>query len=325
MELRPLGKSDLKIAPLMLGGNVFGWNVDAAASFAILDAFVDAGFNAVDTADTYSRWAPGHKGGESETVIGNWLKTSGKRDKVVIATKVGNDMGEGKSLKKDYVLRAAEACLKRLQVDCIDLLQTHFDDETTPVEETLGAYGQLIKQGKVRAIGASNMTPARLKESLAASKVLGVPRYECLQPNYNLYDRAGFERDYAPICRAEGLGVITYYSLAGGFLTGKYRSAEEAAKNRARGGKVQGYFDARGLAILKALDVVAARHKATPAQIALAWLMAQPLVTAPIASATSLQQLDDIMKAPQIKLTPDDVAALDQASAAPIAGASSLQ
>jgi aryl-alcohol dehydrogenase-like predicted oxidoreductase len=317
MELRPLGKSDIKIAPLMLGGNVFGWNVDAATSFAILDAFVDAGFNGIDTADTYSRWAPGHKGGESETVIGNWLKTSGKRDKVVIATKVGNDMGEGKSLRKDYLLRATEACLKRLRVDCIDLLQTHFDDETTPVEETLDAYGQLVKQGKVRAIGASNMSPARLKESLAASKVLGVPRYESLQPNYNLYDRADFERDHAPICRAEGLGVITYYSLAGGFLTGKYRSAEEAAKNRARGGKVQGYFDARGLAILKALDAVAARHKATPAQIALAWLMAQPLVTAPIASATSLQQLDDIMKAPAINLTPDDLAALDGASRAP--------
>lgn len=315
MEMRPLGKSNLKIAPLMLGGNVIGWNVDEPASFSLLDAFVDAGFNGIDTADTYSRWVPGHKGGESETVIGNWLKKRGKRGRVVIATKVGNDMGEGNSLKKDYVLRAAEACLKRLQVDCIDLLQTHFDDETTPVEETLAAYGQLIKQGKVRAIGASNMSPARLKESLAASKVLGVPRYESLQPNYNLYDRKNFERDYAPICRAEGLGVITYYSLAGGFLTGKYRSGADLTKSAARGGKVKGYLDSRGLAILKALNEVAARHGATPAQIALAWLIAQPVVTAPIASATSLTQLGDIMKAPSITLTPEDMAALDAASA----------
>jgi aryl-alcohol dehydrogenase-like predicted oxidoreductase len=315
MDLRQLGRSDLRIAPLVLGGNVFGWNVDEKASFALLDAFVDAGFNAVDTADTYSRWAPGHKGGESETVIGNWLKRSGKRDKLVIATKIGNDMGQGKCLKKDYVLSAAEACLKRLQVDCIDLLQTHFDDETTPVEETLGAYAQLIKDGKVRAIGASNMTPARLKESLSASKRLGVPRYESLQPNYNLYDRADFERDYAPICRAEGLGLIPYYSLAGGFLTGKYRSAGDVGKSAARAGKVKGYLDKRGLAILAALDQVAGRHGATVAQIALAWLIAQPVVTAPIASATSPAQLADIMKAPSIKLSNEDVAALDKASA----------
>jgi aryl-alcohol dehydrogenase-like predicted oxidoreductase len=315
MDLRQLGKSDIKIAPLVLGGNVFGWNVDEKASFAILDAFIDAGFNAIDTADTYSRWAPGHTGGESETVIGNWLKQSGKRAKAVIATKIGNDMGEGKCLRKDYVLRAAEACLKRLQVECIDLLQTHFDDEVTPVEETLGAYAQLIAQGKARAIGASNMSLDRLKASLAASKRLGIPRYESLQPNYNLYDRVDFESQYAPICQAEGLGVITYYSLAGGFLTGKHRSAAEAGKHPARGGKVKGYFDARGLAILKALDAVAARQAATPAQVALAWLMARPGITAPIASATSLQQLADIKPAPQLKLTGDDIAALEAASA----------
>jgi aryl-alcohol dehydrogenase-like predicted oxidoreductase len=315
MDLRPLGRSDIKIAPLMLGGNVFGWNVDEKASFAIMDAFIDAGFNAIDTADTYSRWAPGHTGGESETVIGNWLKKSGKRAKVVIATKIGNDMGEGKSLKKDYILRAAEACLKRLQVDCIDLLQTHFDDEVTPVEETLAAYAELIAQGKVRAIGASNMSAARLKASLAASQRLGIPRYESLQPNYNLYDRVDFESQYAPICKAEGLGVITYYSLAGGFLTGKYRSAADHAKSAARGGKVKGYLDARGLAILKVLDQVAARHGATPAQIALAWLMARPGITAPIASATNLEQLNDIMRAPQLKLTSDDIGVLDTASA----------
>jgi aryl-alcohol dehydrogenase-like predicted oxidoreductase len=315
MKFRQLGKSDLRIAPLMLGGNVFGWNVDEKTSFALLDAFVDAGFNGIDTADTYSRWAPGHKGGESETVIGNWLRASGKRARVVIATKLGNDMGEGKNLRKSYILRAAEACLKRLQIDCIDLLQTHFDDEVTPVEETMQAYAQLIAQGKARAVGASNLSPARLMASLAASKTLGIARYESLQPNYNLADRGPFETDYAPICQAEGLGVITYYSLAGGFLTGKYRSADEAAKNPARGGKVKAYLNARGLGILKALDTVAARHTATAAQIALAWLISRPLVTAPIVSATNLEQLGEITQAPQIKLTRDDIAALDRASA----------
>ena len=315
MDLRRLGRSDLHIAPLMLGGNVFGWNVDQATSFVLLDAFVDAGFNAIDTADTYSRWDKGHQGGESETVIGNWLKASGKRAQVVIATKIGNDMGQGKSLKKDYVLRAAAACLRRLQVDCIDLLQTHFDDEVTPPEETMAAYAQLFAQGKVRAVGTSNMSLARLKASLAASKTLGIPRYESLQPNYNLYDRVDFENQYRPLCRAEGLGVITYYSLAGGFLTGKYRSAADAAKNPSRGGKVKGYFDARGLRILQALDEVAGRHAATPAQVSLAWLIAQPSVTAPISSATSLAQLHEIMQAPRLKLTREDIAALDAASA----------
>jgi aryl-alcohol dehydrogenase-like predicted oxidoreductase len=315
MDLRRLGQSDIHIAPLMLGGNVFGWNVDQATSSALLDAFIDAGFNAIDTADTYSRWVKGHKGGESETVIGNWLKTSGKRAKVVIATKVGSDMGEGKTVRKDYVLRAAEGCLKRLHVDCIDLLQTHFDDEVTPPEETMAAYAQLIAQGKVRVIGASNMSVARLKASLAASQALGIPRYQSLQPNYNLYDRVDFESQYLPVCKAEGLGVISYYSLAGGFLTGKYRSAADAAKNPSRGGKVKGYFDARGQSILQALDDVAARHSATPAQIALAWLIAQPGVTAPIASATSLKQLHEIMQAPRLKLSPEDLQGLDKVSA----------
>jgi aryl-alcohol dehydrogenase-like predicted oxidoreductase len=314
MNLRRLGQSDLQIAPIMLGGNVFGWNVDEAASFKILDAFVDSGFNAIDTADSYSRWVSGHTGGESEAVIGNWLKASGKRDKVVIATKVGADMGQGKCVRKDYILRSAEASLKRLQVECIDLYQMHWDDEVTPVEETMAAFAQLIAQGKVRAIGASNLSPARLRDSLAASQRLGLPRYQSLQPNYNLADRKPFETDYAPICREHGLGVITYYSLAGGFLTGKYRSAADAAKNPSRGGKVKGYLDARGLAILKALDAVAARHNASLAQIALAWLIAQPLVTAPIVSATSVAQLGEILKAPQIKLTAADMAALDGAS-----------
>lgn len=314
MELRPLGRSDLRIAPIMLGGNVFGWNADEKTSFALLDAFVDAGFNAIDTANSYSRWVPGHTGGESEAIIGKWLKTSGKRAKAVVATKVGSDMGDGMSVKKDYILRQAEASLKRLQVDCIELYQTHFDDPKTPVDETLSAYAQLIKDGKVRAIGASNITPVRLKESLAASARLGLPRYESLQPNYNLYDHNPFEADFAPICAAEQLGVISYYSLAAGFLTGKYRSAEEAAKNPNRGGKVKKYFDAKGLAVLKALDEVAGRHKATPAQVSLAWLIARPGVTAPIVSATSVKQLDEILKAAALKLSADDIAALDKAS-----------
>ena len=239
MNFRQLGNSDLHLAPLMLGGNVFGWTIDEITSFGILDAFVDAGFNAIDTADSYSRWVPGSPGGESETIIGNWVKRSGKRDKVLIATKVGEDMGEGRSLKKDYILRECEASLRRLQTDHIDLYQTHFDDEVTPVEETMQAYAVLIKAGKVRAIGASNISPARLKASLAASKQLGLPRYESLQPLYNLSDRKEFETEFAPICREQKLGVINYYSLAAGFLTGKYRSAEEGAKHPGRGGTAQ--------------------------------------------------------------------------------------
>ncbi|HEX3439662.1 MAG TPA: aldo/keto reductase [Pseudolabrys sp.] len=314
MQLRQLGHSDLRVAPLMFGGNVFGWTADEKTSFAILDAFVDAGFNGIDTADSYSRWAPGHRGGESETIIGNWLKTSGKRGKVVIATKVGADMGEGRNVRKDYILRAAEASLKRLQIDTIDLYQTHWDDDVTPVEETLAAYAQLVKDGKVRVIGASNLTPARLTASLAANKDLGLPRYETLQPLYNLYDRLNFEADYAPICKQEGISVICYYALAAGFLTGKYRSAEDAAKNAARGGGMKQYLNERGFRILKALDAVAARHAATPAQVSLAWLIAQPNVT-PIASATSLTQLADILKAPRMVLSGEDLAELNKASA----------
>jgi aryl-alcohol dehydrogenase-like predicted oxidoreductase len=315
MEFRTLGRSDIRLAPLMLGGNVFGWNVDEATSFNLLDAFSDAGFNGIDTADSYSRWVPGHPGGESETVIGDWLKQTGKRERMVIATKVGGDMGEGKKVSKDYILRAAEACLKRLQVDCIDLLQTHFDDEATPVEGTLAAYAQLIAQGKVRAIGTSNMSGARLSASLAASAQLGIPRYESLQPLYNLYDRLNFESEYAPICREAGLGVITYYSLAAGFLTGKYHSAADMGKSAARGARMKQYLNERGFRILDALDAVAARSDATPAQISLAWLIARPEVTAPIASATSMTQLEELLKAPEIKLTHDDIAALDAASA----------
>lgn len=315
MELRAVGRSGIEIAPVMFGGNVFGWSADEATSHALLDAFVDAGFNAIDTADSYSRWVAGHKGGESEAIIGRWLKTSGKRNRVIIATKVGADMGGGKSLGKDYILRSADASLKRLQIDCIDLYQTHFDDDVTSVEETLSAYAQLIAQGKVRAIGASNLSPARLTASFSASAGQGLPRYESLQPLYNLHDREMFEQTYEPLCREEGIGVICYYALASGFLSGKYRSAEDAAKNPARGGKVKSYFDARGLAILKALDAVAARNGATPAQVSLAWLLTRKSVTAPIVSATSLAQLSDVLKAATIKLSGEDIAALDQASA----------
>ncbi len=314
MEKRRLGQSDLQIAPLMLGGNVFGWNVDQATSFVILDAFVDAGFNAVDTANSYSRWVPGHQGGESETIIGNWLKKSGKRDKMVIATKVGEDMGAGRGLKTADILREAEASLKRLQTDRIDLYQTHFDDPNTAPDETLAAYAQLIAQGKVRAIGASNVSAARLTESLAASNRLGVARYESLQPRYNLYDRAAFEREFEPTCLKEKIGVITYYSLAAGFLTGKYRSLDDHGKSAARAPRIKDFLNTRGFAIIAALDGVAARHAATPAQIALAWLMARPSVTAPIVSATSLMQLAEILPAAQIKLASADITALNDAS-----------
>lgn len=315
MTRRKLGRSDLSIAPIVFGGNVFGWSADEKTSFALLDAFVEAGFNAIDTADGYSRWVPGNKGGESEEIIGRWLKARGRRDEVVIMTKVGTDMGSGKTLKPDYVLRAAEDSLRRLQTDRIDLYQTHFDDLDTPVEDTLRAYEKLVSQGKVRVIGASNITPERLRESLSASRALGLPRYECLQPHYNLYDRAGYERDYEKLCEQEQLGVINYYALASGFLSGKYRSEGDLGKSAARGKGVAKYLTPRGLRILSALDTVAKRHGATPAQIALAWLLARPSITAPIASATSLPQLAEILKAPGIRLSGEDITALNDASA----------
>jgi len=303
----------VRIAPLVLGGNVFGWNVDEKTSFALLDAFVEAGFNAIDTADSYSRWVPGHKGGESEAIIGKWLKARGKRDKVVIATKFGEDVGEGRSNRKDYMQRACEASLRRLQTDRIDLYQTHFDDEVTPPEETMAGFDRLIKEGKVRAAGASNISPERFKASLDASDRLGVPRYQSLQPLYNLSDRMEFESGYARLCRQENIAVIPYYGLAAGFLTGKYHSVEDADRNPARAPRLKKYFDARGMRILKALGEVAARHNATSAQIALAWLIAR--ITAPIVSATSLAQLGDILRAPQVTLPPEDMAALNAAGA----------
>ena len=314
MELRRLGRSDLMVAPLILGGNVFGWTADEATSFRILDAFVDGGFNCVDTADVYSRWAPAG-GGASEKVIGAWLKASGKRDKVVLATKLGSEMGEGmKGLSARYMVEAVEASLTRLQTDRIDLYQSHRDDPDTPQEETAEAYERLVKAGKVRAIGSSNFEPARLKSALEVSERLGVARYQSEQPLYNLYDRAGFEAGLQQVCIDNEVGVIPYYGLASGFLTGKYRSEEDLSKSpRGRGAKR--YLDERGLRILAGLDAVSAGHQATPAQVALAWVMAQPGLTGPIASATSVEQLNELMGSARLTLSAEDLAVLDKASA----------
>jgi aryl-alcohol dehydrogenase-like predicted oxidoreductase len=314
MDRRKLGHSGLEVSTLCFGGNVFGWTADEATSFALLDAFIAAGGNFIDTADVYSRWAPGHQGGESETVIGNWLKQRGGRDRVIIATKVGNDMGPaGKGLSRAHILQAVDDSLRRLQTDYIDLYQSHIDDETTPLEETLATYQELIRAGKVRAIGASNYKAPRLAEALRISKEHGYPRYESLQPLYNLYDREGFETALEPLCRAEGIGVINYYSLAAGFLTGKYRREEDLA-GRARGASAKRYLNDRGLKILGAMDKVAAATGASHAQIALAWLLGQPTVTAPIVSATSVAQLTQIVSAPAIKLTPAEMVMLNEAS-----------
>jgi aryl-alcohol dehydrogenase-like predicted oxidoreductase len=311
---RMLGNSGLAVAPLALGGNVFGWTADEATSFKVLDAFVASGLNLIDTADVYSRWIPGHQGGESETVIGKWLKSRGKRSRVIIATKVGIEMGAGEQgLSRAYILRAVERSLQRLNTDYIDLYQSHRDDPQTPLEETLGAYAELIKQGKVRAIGASNFTAERLRAALDLSSARGLPRYESLQPGYNLYDRAGFEGELAELCRQERLGVISYFSLASGFLTGKYRSEADLA-NRARAYRVKEMLNERGLRILRALDAVARETGGTPAQISLAWLIARG-VTAPIASATSVQQLEELVGATRLTLSADALAKLDAASA----------
>ncbi len=314
-ETRELGRSGLQVAPLAFGGNVFGWSADEKTSFALLDAFVDAGFNLVDTADVYSSWVPGNRGGESETIIGRWLQRSGKRDRVVLATKVAK-WGEQPGLSAANINDAVEGSLRRLQVDTIDLYQAHEDDESVPLEETLGAFARLVEQGKVRAIGASNYRAPRLRDALAVSAQYNLPRYETLQPEYNLYDRAGYEAGLEPLVREQGLGVISYYSLASGFLTGKYRSADDASRSSARGASVvQRYLNARGTRVLAALDDIAARHRATPAQVALAWLIARPGITAPIASATSVEQLREILVAATLQLDASDIAQLDQASA----------
>lgn len=314
MDKRRIGRSELEVRPLCLGGNVFGWTVDEAASYAVLDRFLDAGFGFIDTADVYSRWAPGNRGGESEAIVGRWMEARGCRDRVVLATKVGSDMGEGrKGLRAAYIVEAAEASLRRLRTDVIDLYQSHFDDPDAPQEETLGAYARLIEAGKVRAIGASNFSPPRLREALDLSRG-GLPRYECLQPPYNLYDRDGYEAELEPLCRSQDLGVIAYYSLASGFLTGKYRSAADA-EGRARGAKARSYLTPRGNRILSALDRVSEGVGANPARVALAWIIARPGITAPIASATSREQLADLLAAASLALPADAVAELDRASA----------
>ncbi|WP_312240092.1 aldo/keto reductase [Pantoea sp.] len=315
-ETRQLGDSGIQVPKLTFGGNVFGWTVDQPTSFSLLDALVEKGLWFIDTADVYSRWAPGNKGGESETIIGNWLKQSGKRDRIVLATKVGMELSpEKQGLKPQYIRQAVEDSLRRLQTDYIDLYQAHRDDEDTPLAETLAAFDSLIKEGKVRAIGASNYCAERLQEALDTSEKQGLARYETLQPEYNLYDRQGYESGLEEVAKRNGLGVINYYSLASGFLSGKYRSKEDAGKSQRGQGVVEKYLNPRGLKILSALDDIADSHDATPTQVALAWQIARPGITAPIVSATSLQQLDDLAKATQLMLSKQEIAELDQASA----------
>lgn len=313
---RQLGQTDLRIAPLVFGGNVFGWTADEATSFALLDRFIDAGLNAIDTADVYSVWVPGHQGGESETLIGKWLKAGpSRRDRIVLITKVGAPMGPERSgLSAARIMSAAEDSLRRLQTDHIDLYFSHYPDAQTPVEETLGAYEKLIRQGKVRVIGASNHDAAQLRTALKTAGDAGLPRYEVLQPEYNLYDRANYEGTLRDVALAEHLGVITYFSLASGFLSGKYRHKEDLAQHP-RGAMVEKYLDARGLRILDALDAVATIHDAQPAEVALAWLIAREGVTAPIASATGIEQLDSLIRATRLELTAADLTLLEGASA----------
>lgn len=316
MQQRQLGRSGLSVPPLAFGGNVFGWTVGDTDAFSLLDAMVDAGLTFIDTADVYSRWAPGNRGGESEVIIGKWLAKSGKRDKVTIATKVGMEMGPGaQGLAPAYIARAVEDSLARLQTDHIDLYQSHRDDPNTPLTDTLAAYGKLRDQGKIRAIGASNYTAARLSEALILSERNNLPRYESIQPEYNLYAREPYESGLQAVVTAQGLGTINYYALASGFLSGKYRSAADAGKS-VRGKKiVDNYLNDRGRRILAALDQASEETGATQAQVALAWTMAQPGITSPIASATSLQQLDDLVKATQLTLSAEIMGKLDQASA----------
>jgi aryl-alcohol dehydrogenase-like predicted oxidoreductase len=316
MQLRHLGHSGLQVSPLCLGGNVFGWTADEATSFTVLDALVDAGLNFIDTADVYSVWVPGHRGGESETVIGNWLKRRGRRDDVVIATKVGMQMAaDRKGLSAAHIARSAEESLQRLQTDHIDVYFSHSDDPSVPLEETLGAYQKLIAAGKIRAVGASNFTAARLREALDVSRKNALPRYEVLQPHYNLYARSDYEAELEPICAKEQLGVITYFALASGFLSGKYRTAADAAKSARGKGVIDKFLNPRGLKILSALDEVGRRRRASPATLALAWQIARPSITAPIASATSVDQLRELVAATRLQLDAGDIEQLNSASA----------
>ncbi|RUW67564.1 MULTISPECIES: aldo/keto reductase [unclassified Mesorhizobium] len=315
MQKRRLGRTDLSLAPLVLGGNVFGWTADEKTSFDLLDRFADAGLNAVDTADVYSRWAPGNKGGESETIIGKWMKSRGNRDKIVVITKVGSDMGQGRrDLSAAYIEKAVDASLKRLQTDAIDLYLSHWPDPATPYEETLGAYQGLLAKGKVRHVGCSNLDAGQLRAALDVASLRGLPRYDVLQPEYNLYDRSSLDGPLLDLCVAEDIGVITYFSLAKGFLSGKYRGKADLGQSE-RGEDVASYLNDRGMRILAALDAVSARHSAKQAEVALAWVMARPGVTAPIASATTTAQVDSLVRAASLKLGADDIAALDRASA----------
>lgn len=316
MSKRELGRSGIQVPALTFGGNVFGWTIDQSTSFSVLDALLEHQLNFIDTADVYSRWAEGNEGGESETIIGNWLKKSGKRDKIILATKVGMEMGEGqKGLSPTYIRQSVENSLKRLQTDYIDLYQAHKDDEDTPLADTLATFDALVKEGKVRAIGASNYTATRLEEALKASKEQGIARYETLQPEYNLYDRKDYESGLEKVITDNGLGVINYYSLASGFLSGKYRSKEDAGKSKRGEGVVKQYLNDRGHKILQALDEIAEKHRASPTQVSLAWLIARPGITAPIVSATSLKQIDELALATKLKLDSQDIEALNQASA----------
>lgn len=316
MQLRTLGRSGVQVAPLCLGGNVFGWTATEAASCAVLDAFVRAGLNFIDTADTYSVWVPGHRGGESESVIGTWLKRSANRKDVVIATKVGMEVAPGrKGLSAAHITRSAEASLRRLQTDYIDIYFSHCDDPSVPMEETLLAYQKLVAAGKVRAIGASNFTAPRLAEALAVSRKHGLPRYEVLQPHYNLYARSDYESSLEPLCLEQQIGVVNYYALASGFLSGKYRRPADAAKSPRGKNIVEKFLNERGLRILAALDDVGRRYGSSPATVALAWQIARPSITAPIASATNVDQLDELAAATRLDL---DRAAIEQLNFASI-------
>ncbi len=316
MQFRKLGRSGLEISTLFLGGNVFGWSIDDATSFAVLDAYVEAGGNIIDTADTYSTWAPGHVGGESETVIGKWLHARGNRDKVLIATKVGNRMGSGKrGLSRAHILASVEDSLRRLQTDVIDLYQAHRDDPETPLEETLQAFDDLIRQGKVRAIGASNYSAPRLVEALQISQQRGLARFESLQPPYNLVNRATYEEALEPLVREQQIGVITYSSLASGFLTGKYQPGQELPQSVRAQGVQRNYLNEKGWSVLQEVERVAHAHSATPAQAALAWILARPSITAPIASATSVAQLHELITSVELQLSNDEIASLNKVSA----------
>jgi aryl-alcohol dehydrogenase-like predicted oxidoreductase len=316
MTKRKLGNSGIEVRPLMLGGNVFGWTIDEAQSFRVLDAFAAAGFDFIDTADVYSKWIPGHVGGESETILGKWMKQRGNRARIILATKCGFEIAPGKKgLSAKHIMESVEYSLRRLQTDYIDLYQSHSEDLETPLEETMSAYADLIKQGKVRVIGASNYSADRLEAALETSAKLGLPRYASLQPQYNLYERAGYEQALEPLCIKHGIGVIPYYGLAAGFLTGKYRIEADKSKSPRGEAIVKKYLNDRGLRILNALDKVAADCNAKPASVALAWLMARPGITAPIASATTLDQLPDLFKAVDLKLDSSALEALNQASA----------